>query len=140
MSDINPTTIEAYNRAYYRLGLTPDAPEISIGSHSPLLAGHLDETGSHSAIFITACNPLGEVVSDAENQTSHERLRDRLAGLATRLIEGEGGDKAGVWPSERSFLALGIGEELARTIGRDFRQDAIVFIGSDAIPRLMLLR
>jgi hypothetical protein len=44
------------------------------------------------------------------------------------------------WPAERSYFALDLGLEAARVIGIDLDQDAIVWVGADAIPQLILLR
>ena len=44
------------------------------------------------------------------------------------------------WPAERSHFALGLGLEAARAIGTDLDQDAIVWVGADAIAQLILLR
>ena len=49
-------------------------------------------------------------------------------------------DPIGAWPEEKSFLALGVGEDTARKLGNRFRQDAVVWVRSDAVPRLLLLR
>ena len=71
-----------------------------------------------------------------------ERLRDEILSLELRpgqLIEGIGIDPSGEWPAEKSFLALGLDLETSRALGREFGQNAIVWAGADAIPRLILL-
>jgi hypothetical protein len=54
--------------------------------------------------------------------------------------QGSGSEKGSKWPAERSYFALGMALEPAEAIGRHFDQDAIVWVGADAIPRLVLLR
>ncbi len=69
-------------------------------------------------------------------------LRDRLDSYVARpdqIIEGMGIDPSGKWPAEKSFLALGLDLETSRALGREFGQNAIVWAGADAIPRLILL-
>jgi hypothetical protein len=71
------------------------------------------------------------------------RLADRLRQLPggkERMIEGAGYDPRGTWPEEKSFLVLGLDLETSRALGREFNQNAIVWAGTDAIPRLVLLR
>lgn len=71
------------------------------------------------------------------------RLRDELIRLATHLeqiVEGEGRDPSEAWAGEKSFLALGLDLETSQVLGRKFGQNAIVWAGADAIPRLILLR
>ena len=60
--------------------------------------------------------------------------------MAGKTIEGAGSDPAGDWPEEHSYFGLGVGLEDAKRLGVRFRQDAIVWTGRDAVPRLILLR
>jgi hypothetical protein len=41
---------------------------------------------------------------------------------------------------ERSVFAYGMDKASACAVGRQFRQDAIVWVGADAVPQLVLLR
>jgi Protein of unknown function (DUF3293) len=43
------------------------------------------------------------------------------------------------WPSERSLLVLGLSPKIAREIGAQFGQNAVVWTGADGIPGLILL-
>lgn len=76
------------------------------------------------------------------NQEASAHLFGRLHSLMGpgRIIEGEGLDSSGKWPAEKSFLALGLDLETSSALGREFGQNAIVWAGVDAIPRLILLR
>jgi hypothetical protein len=56
------------------------------------------------------------------------------------IIDGESSDSIGTWPGEKSFLVLGLDLETAIRLGREFRQNALVWADEDAIPRLILLR
>ena len=56
------------------------------------------------------------------------------------MIEGSGSEEGTDWPSERSYFALGLGLEAASKIGTEADQDAIVWVGADAVPQLILLR
>lgn len=71
------------------------------------------------------------------------QLRDELISRAAhpeQIIKGESRDPSGAWPEEKSFLALGLDLETSQVLGREFGQNAIVWAGADAIPRLILLR
>lgn len=71
------------------------------------------------------------------------QLRDELISRAAhpeQIIKGESHDPSGAWPEEKSFLALGLDLETSQVLGREFGQNAIVWAGADAIPRLILLR
>jgi hypothetical protein len=56
------------------------------------------------------------------------------------VLDAEGADPTGAWPPEPSFFALGINEETARLLGIRYRQDAVLWVGANAIPELLLLR
>ncbi len=139
-TEIEPGKLAAYEATEYRIGMDAGAPVLRIGMRSVELARMHEEAGVACSLFITAWNPLGALRPEAENQVAHEELRAVLAALSPRIVEGAGGEPGGDWPEERSFLALGIGEDAARELGRRFRQDAVVWSGADAVPRLLLLR
>jgi hypothetical protein len=56
------------------------------------------------------------------------------------FIEGEGVDPNGEWPGETSVLVLDIDRASAERLGSRYDQNAIVWIDTDAIPRLLVLR
>lgn len=74
------------------------------------------------------------------NATAHARLGAELAAAGYRVVEGAGEDPEGRWPAERSYLVLGMALEAAKEIGRRYGQNAIVWVGADAAPELLLLR
>ncbi|WP_395663154.1 DUF3293 domain-containing protein [Aestuariivirga sp.] len=131
--------IEAYLDTYYRVGVGPDAFVLQVGQHSPALALLYKQNGCDCAVFITAFNPFGRKQVDSANEDAHERLREQLDGPSNRVIEGVGADPTEKW-KEKSYLAFGLDADTARELGRRFRQDAVVWIGSDAVPQLLLLR
>ncbi len=76
----------------------------------------------------------------AENQAAMAGLYEQLSRQSLFIYRGESIDPSGKWPAEESFLALGIDLLVAKSIGRKFGQNAIVWMDSAAIPRLVLLR
>lgn len=111
-----------------------------IDTRSEALARLYAITGQTCDVFITAFNPFGQAQSDEANEATHGRLGKCLRALTPYVIEGAGADPAGAWPEEKSFVALGINLVTARPLGLRVRQDAVVWVGEDAIPRLILLR
>lgn len=132
--------IRAYEATDYRAGGGADALVLRIGQHSPKLGLRYKDTGADCALFITAFNPFGQKQDDAANEAAHARLGEQLRAASDHVIEGDGADPAGNWPPERSYLAIGIDADTARELGRHFQQDAVVWIGKDAVPKLLLLR
>ncbi len=131
--------IEAYLDTHYRVGVGPDALVLQVGQHSPALALLYEQNDCDCAVFITAFNPFGRKQADSANEDAHGRLREQLGGPSNRVIEGVGADPTEKW-KEKSYLAFGIDADAARELGRRFQQDAVVWIGKDAIPQLLLLR
>ena len=81
---------------------------------------------------------------DAQRLADYSSELEALAGLLReqghRAIEGSGSEEGTNWPSEKSWFALGLSLEPARALGRRFDQDAIVWVGPDTVPQLILLR
>lgn len=130
----------AYLRTQYRLGFGPDSIVLEIDSHSGHLAAQFAEYGVTCGAFITAYNPEGTQQSAEANSQDHAALLAQVAALGHAFIEGEGADATGAWPAERSVFAYGVDKASACAVGRQFRQDAIVWVGRDAVPQLVLLR
>ena len=143
MSDsthIHPEKIRAYLATDYRLGHTEQDIALTIGQHSPRLAELFAVNSIHCGAFLTAYNPQGSIQSDAANAQGHAELAGKLQELGLHAIEGSGCEEGTEWPAEKSYFALGLALETAKTIGIHFNQDAIVWAGADAIPQLILLR
>ena len=103
-------------------------------------AGGLDADNGAGARYTSLPVTGSQVLSSAENQAATIRLREQLIRYFPHIYRGESIDPAGEWPAEASFLVLGIDSATAGIIGRKFNQNAIVYVGTDAIPRLVLLR
>lgn len=139
-TEISPELLAAYQATEYWVGAGPGAFCLRVDQHSAPLAQLLRASACEGAAFISACNPYSEPATASDNDAAHERLRQTLKEHATRLLEGAGREPTSRWPEERSFLAVGLGIEAATEVGRCYRQNAILWSGIDAIPRLILLR
>ena len=139
-SEIPAEKIEAYLNTEYRFGEGPDAVTLCIDRRSDELARLYASSGIECGVFVTAFNPFGQAQGIEANEGAHERLGTDLRMLSARVIEGAGIDSSGAWPEERSFFALGVDLDTARNLGNRYTQDAIVWVGADAVPKLILLR
>jgi hypothetical protein len=124
----------------YRLGHTDQDIVLTIGKHSERLAALFADSSVNCGAFLTAYNPQGTIQSDAANAQGHAGLASKLQELGLQAIEGSGSEEGAEWPAEKSYFALGLALEPAKAIGAHFDQDAIVWVGPDAIPQLILLR
>lgn len=132
-------TIAAYLAARYRFwGRLPVA--LTIGTVNRDFARLLCEQGVASAAVITAWNPLGVVLAKAVNDAAQARLIAALDALGLAHDPGQGEDPAGIWTPEDSRLVFGADLETAATLGREFDQNAVVWAGADAVPRLVMLQ
>jgi len=139
-TQILPEKVRAYLATDYRLGHSDQDTVLTIGKHSERLATLFAGNGINCGAFLTAYNPQGSIQSDAANAQGHAELARKLEELGLQAIEGSGSVEGTEWPAEKSYFALGLALESAKAIGTHFDQDAIVWVGPDAIPQLILLR
>ncbi len=139
-SEIPAEKIEAYRKTDYRFGEAPDAVILRVDLPSEELARLYASSGFTCGAFVTAYNPYGTAQGIEANEAAHARLGTELRALSESVIEGAGADASGRWPEEKSYFALGIDLEAASTLGKRYRQDAIIWAGGDAVPKLILLR
>lgn len=114
-----------------RVGQKPDA----------LTETLMQQASVSSAAFITAYNAQhGTDLSPADNQDRQQQLRDVLQshGLVWRAGVGIGRDTA--YDPEASLLVLGVKESDAIQLGRDYGQNAVVWIESNGEVRLLVSR
>lgn len=137
---IHSDKVRAYLSTDYRLGHTDNDIILTIGRRSERLAVIFASGGVDCGAFITAYNPRGAMQSDEANNKAHAKLADEIERLGLTLIEGSGSEKGTDWPAELSYFALGLTLDQAKVIGTQFDQDAIVWVGSDCVPQLIILR
>jgi len=138
-SVIPAVTINAYLATDYKV-MAAEPFVLNIGLTSPELARWFKLDRIDSAAFITAWNPFGELASDSENQSAQQKLLAEIKALGLPYLDGAGQDPSGLWPGEPSFLVFGISLGAAKKLAGQFRQNSFVYAGSDATPRLILLR
>lgn len=137
MSAARERWLPVYRRAVYRVGdvesgftLSPDQPSAGLRA---LFAEH----GVDTAAFLTACNPGSRALGAAANAERTARLDAELAARGLQWRAGEGADPDGDWPPEPSRLVLGMARDQAQALARAFGQNAMLWIGPDAVPRLV---
>ena len=139
-TNIAAEKVRAYRATDYRLGHTTQDIVLAPGLRSDRLAALFASKSVTCGAFLTAFNPLGTQKSDTANDLAHAQLATVLTGLGLKFIEGSGSEEGTHWPTEKSLFALGLSRERAISIGRQFDQDAIVWVGDSAVPELVLLR
>ncbi|CAG2147778.1 DUF3293 domain-containing protein [Cupriavidus numazuensis] len=138
-SAIDDATLRAYRETEYRVH--GDAPlTLKIDEPNAPLAALHERLHVASSAFITAANPLSQPCDPSLNDARQQALADELVQLGFTAIPGVGQHPDNGWPGEPSFLVPGISLEAVRMLGAKYGQNAIVWSGADAVPRLILLR
>ena len=139
-SDVPAEQVEAYRKTDYRFGRGLDVVTLHIDVRSDALARLYASVGHSCGVFITAYSPFSQPHSREDNEAAHVRLAAELKALGRPVIEGAGADPTGEWPKEKSFFVLGVDLDAAKALGIRHQQNAVVWAGEDAVPRLILLR
>ncbi|MDT7835920.1 DUF3293 domain-containing protein [Aquabacterium sp. OR-4] len=113
---------------------------LRIGEPSAALAAAHARHGVDCSAYVSACNPLGRPLGERDNAERHAALGRELADRGLASLPGIGQHPTGDWPGEPSHLVFGLDCEAARRLGQRLAQNAIVWCGADAVPRLELLR
>jgi len=138
-SCIDAATVQAYRTASYRV-TGPDGFVLQVDQASDALRLAQARHGVACSAFITACNPHGRRLDEGENASRQATLARMLAEKGLGVLPAIGEDPTGRWPGEASFLVLGLEREAARRLGAELDQNALLWSGADAVPRLELLR
>jgi hypothetical protein len=139
-TQIHPDKARAYLATNYRLGHTEHDIILNIRVRSARLAALFNSRGVACGAFLTAYNPRGAIQSNEANDRGHAELAAMLRNQGLHAVEGSGSEEGTEWPAEKTYFALGLQPDTAKQIGSHFDQDAIVWVGADAVPQLILLR
>ena len=155
-----PALEQAYRQTWYWVEAAPNLPaqapvqaavqkpasglqqrwKLQIGHCQPLLqTGYRHHGCAPCACYLTACNPLGRLLSAEENQARMQQLRDALLRERWPLSPGFGQDPQGLWPGESSLLVWGMAPDTACHWGRRFEQNAVLCCDASGMVHLQWL-
>ena len=138
-SELDASLVAAYRETECRV--TEGEPLVlRVDELCPALLGLYRAKNVSCAAFRTAYNPFSQELTDAENALRQTDLASELKRRSLSYFEGVGQHPSGDWPGEPSFLALGLALEAARSLGKAYEQNAMIWCGADAVPNLVLLR
>jgi hypothetical protein len=138
-SSIAKNLIASYRHTDYQINISPVPIILKIDLYSEPLAKFLLTSQQSHAAIISAYNPYSQLLNDRENLTAHESLKNFLNQYLYLAVESLNIDPTHKWPVEKSFFVPGLSLNIAQSLGQQFNQNAIIWIQSDAIPRLILL-
>jgi hypothetical protein len=113
---------------------------IRIGRHSLVIDELFARMKTSSGVVITAWNPYSKSLSPGANAYWDRELKVYLNARRFAFLAGEGRGEIGEWPPEPSVLAFGMSRAQASSIGRRFRQNAIVYVSLGRPAELVVLR
>lgn len=139
-SAVSAELIRAYRATDYRICAEAGDIILRVDEASPALLELHDRMRVGSSSVITAYNPYSQHTDLATNSAAMAELQQLVTARGWPSLPAVGADPLGLWPAEPSVLVLGVSEQEAMDLGNRFRQNAIVWAGPDARPRLLLLR
>lgn len=134
------TIEEAYRATDYVVFTESTSTVIRIGKKSSAVDRLLLRFHCRSAAYVTAWNPYGKTLSNIQNGNRHRQLIAQMRARGQSYLMGEGRGEIGDWPPELSILVFGVDQRRAEAIGRDFRQNAIVYVELNRPASLLMLR
>ncbi len=135
---IDAALYEAYRSTRYSAWIGDEGLVLRVDEANPTLERLMRREGVTSGCFVTAWNPRGEHSDNGTNRNANAQLLVALQEKGWQVFEGEGKGEAGDWPAEASYLVLGCSMDDASGLCVDFRQNAVLWFASDAIPKLLL--
>jgi hypothetical protein len=138
-SRLQAELIDAYRKTDFRV-LGSQNFTLRVDTVSEPLRRLFEAEGVRSAAFVTAWNPYSAPTALDDNRRAQTALRQRLASEGYSTSDGFGVDPTSDWAGEDSVLILGMSLERAKCLGNELRQNAIVWVGEDVVPSLVLLR
>lgn len=128
---------DIYQNAQYVVLSSPSI-ELSIGQRSIPLDQLLNKYQQSRACLITACNPWGKVQTESFNYEKMIQLEKDLIKTKLPYLHAFGSNSEGAW-REESFLIIGIDKQDASQLGRQYEQNAIIWIVKEQVPELIWL-
>ncbi len=140
MTAIEADLIAAYQRTDYAVFEDDRETILRIGVVNAAIDALLTRHGAEAGAIITAWNPESVVLTSEQNDARDVQLWQWIADHKLFALPAEGRDPAGEWAPEQSCLILDLAPDLAADLGRQFGQNAIVYVSRGSAPKLLLLR
>lgn len=129
-TNIDPVRRAAYRATHYVAALPSGEVLIEVGQTSPAVSAWLAGLGMHSAIFLSAWNPMSKPLSPEVNAIRHADLLTMVRNGPYPFVEAVGQSPDGHW-SEVSLLIAGVPLGEANRWARVFEQAGYVWIDRD---------
>lgn len=120
--------LTAYIKTDYRVAWPPGLwTSLRINQSISPFFSWLEQAGFRQFALITAYNPLSESQEENINEMQDELLGEALKQPGWQCYRSLHLDPDKRWPPEKGYCCCGIGAATAVTLGRKFRQNALVW-------------
>jgi hypothetical protein len=136
MMKISRELEEAYHNTNYCVLASDQEFILRVGSASEEAAKLMAESSAEGAVFVTAWNPFGKVLAEAENIKANAALKAELDVVAATVLSGYGSSPDATW-REDSFFAFPMSRLMATEFCCSHSQNAVIFVRSDGFAELV---
>ncbi|MEZ9526689.1 DUF3293 domain-containing protein [Enterovibrio norvegicus] len=131
---------QAYLSTIYRVYSPSFEVDIRIKQHNKALVTLCEDNGIDTWAVITGFNPHSQEADDEFNLDANQTLGRELTRLGFKHLSAEGVPADDSWQPEASFFVFNISLPQAASLGRTFRQNAIVVGDQSGFSELVWLR
>ena len=136
MKKIEDSLIEAYKNTNYYIHHI-NKITVNIGKKNQQLINLFKDDKITSASIITACNPFSKIMTEEQNLIAQLKLKKLIEDNNLSFMDAMGQDAKLEWPGEASYFIENITKIEAIKMGKEFNQNAIVWIDENIIPELL---
>ena len=131
--------VRQYRESTYRFRLEGRDAVMHVDIPSAQLDRAHRAHGVDCSAFLTAWNPRSEPRDERENEARNRALQRDVEAMGLAWLPARGVAADQDW-EEASILIFGIGKEDARALAAKYGQNAFLYAGADAVPRLIFTR
>ena len=129
---------EQYKEALYQIKNFPDV-RIRPGYKNPSIDDLLNKYQVDRGAIITPYNPRSKKLSVEENEAKLLLFKHQILQLGLPYLDTVSSDEQGDW-LEYGVLVMGIDLIKAREIGREYEQNALIYMQSNSAPEVIWIR
>lgn len=136
MTTLSPELRKAFEETRYHVLIqTPFL--LQVGQAQAALGALYRQHQTDCSCFITAFNPMGELLNKDENIERHAQLGRALGAAGLAALPAVAQHPANGWPAEPGFLVIGLGRDDAQRWAAQWEQLAVVWTSADMVPQLL---
>ncbi len=136
MTTLSPELRKAFEETRYHVLI--QAPFLlQLGQAQAALGALYRQHQTDCSCFITAFNPMGELLDKDENIERHAQLGRALGAAGLAALPAVAQHPANGWPAEPGFLVIGLGRDDAQRWAAQWEQLAVVWTSADMVPQLL---